>query len=637
MISAIEIENFKGIGERQRIELKPITLLFGPNSAGKSTILHALHYARELLDRRTADVRKTSTSGGHVDLGGFREFVHGKDEKRKIGLRFEIGADTHKWSEEFSIDNSSLELPTGESKSLSAIGEDVESAWIEISVGMSFPPPYRTFVEESYEIGLNGEYFATVRSNSHDPGTLVGVNVQHSLLRWPDAPERFPGNSLGLLDWLCPGAAPEITSLYLGDSATPVSATGLRDPQDEEVFEETPLDQFEQDSLREAEVRFDEHCRAITGVRSSDRRIALQSVRVGKKWPAGTAHDRFLVVREFLDWSEQMESCLRGVLSSLRHAERRTTPLFGTAGPSGAEREGRMKRDIYVQVLTRLIGGPLKQLLDLLIDFRHLGPVRRKPPRGYSPSSRRAASDWFDGMAAWDRLLTDESFLAGSVGLWLSQEDRLNTGYHLRLQEGRQVDEGTLLGGLAEKGNSREDVRRALREHPKWNRVVFLELDSGQKFQPEDLGEGIAQVVPVIVSALSVREDTGHEKSLLVAIEQPELHLHPAQQAALGDLLAVASRKYEGHQDLRRSVANTLLVETHSEHLILRILRRIRETTDGELPQDVTAADPSDIAIYYVKMGEGGTRMTRIGITEDGEFSDHWPDGFFPERAEELF
>ena len=47
-ITAITIENFKGIKEPVRVELKPITLLFGPNSAGKSTIIHALHYAHEL-------------------------------------------------------------------------------------------------------------------------------------------------------------------------------------------------------------------------------------------------------------------------------------------------------------------------------------------------------------------------------------------------------------------------------------------------------------------------------------------------------------------------------------------------------------------------------------------------------------
>ena len=43
MITAIEIENFKGVRDRVRVELKPITLIFGANSSGKSTILQALH------------------------------------------------------------------------------------------------------------------------------------------------------------------------------------------------------------------------------------------------------------------------------------------------------------------------------------------------------------------------------------------------------------------------------------------------------------------------------------------------------------------------------------------------------------------------------------------------------------------
>ena len=65
MITTIGIENFKGIGERQRIGLKPITLLFGPNSAGKSTVLHALYYAREVFERRKLDAARTLTGGVH--------------------------------------------------------------------------------------------------------------------------------------------------------------------------------------------------------------------------------------------------------------------------------------------------------------------------------------------------------------------------------------------------------------------------------------------------------------------------------------------------------------------------------------------------------------------------------------------
>jgi AAA15 family ATPase/GTPase len=49
VLTAIEIENFKAFGERQRIELRPITLLFGPNSGGKSSVSHALHYFREVM------------------------------------------------------------------------------------------------------------------------------------------------------------------------------------------------------------------------------------------------------------------------------------------------------------------------------------------------------------------------------------------------------------------------------------------------------------------------------------------------------------------------------------------------------------------------------------------------------------
>lgn len=74
-LTRIEIENFKGIGSRQKIDLRPITLLFGPNSAGKSTILQALHYLREILERGNVDPDRT-IAGGLIDLGGFATLVH---------------------------------------------------------------------------------------------------------------------------------------------------------------------------------------------------------------------------------------------------------------------------------------------------------------------------------------------------------------------------------------------------------------------------------------------------------------------------------------------------------------------------------------------------------------------------------
>ena len=55
MITDLWIENFKGIGKRQHIPLRPITLLFGANSTGKSTVLHALVYLNEILNNQRLD------------------------------------------------------------------------------------------------------------------------------------------------------------------------------------------------------------------------------------------------------------------------------------------------------------------------------------------------------------------------------------------------------------------------------------------------------------------------------------------------------------------------------------------------------------------------------------------------------
>ena len=104
------------------------------------------------------------------------------------------------------------------------------------------------------------------------------------------------------------------------------------------------------------------------------------------------------------------------------------------------------------------------------------------------------------------------------------------------------------------------------------------------------------------------------------------MHIHPALQVALGDLFAS-----------RLADSDTLfLLETHSEHLMLRFLRRIREASDDELPPGTPSLTPEQIAVYFVENAEAGIQMTHIGIDEDGEFIDRWPQGFFAERRQEL-
>src|SRR5580704_5467167 len=93
MITRITIENFKGIHEPVVLDLRRLTLLFGTNSAGKSSILHALHFAYETLLRGNPNPSTTARGGPGLDLGGFLNLVHGRDAKRTIRLRIDFSVD----------------------------------------------------------------------------------------------------------------------------------------------------------------------------------------------------------------------------------------------------------------------------------------------------------------------------------------------------------------------------------------------------------------------------------------------------------------------------------------------------------------------------------------------------------------
>ena len=97
-------------------------------------------------------------------------------------------------------------------------------------------------------------------------------------------------------------------------------------------------------------------------------------------------------------------------------------------------------------------------------------------------------------------------------------------------------------------------------------------------------------------------------------VEEPEIHLHPRAQSELGHFV---------YQMYRNKVQ--VILETHSEHLVLRIQRLVAE---GRIP-------PKDVIIYYVYPRAGKKTFSVLGLTEEGMFQGKWPEGFFPERLVE--
>lgn len=126
-----------------------------------------------------------------------------------------------------------------------------------------------------------------------------------------------------------------------------------------------------------------------------------------------------------------------------------------------------------------------------------------------------------------------------------------------------------------------------------------------------DVGFGVSQILPVLLQIAMTTENT-------LIVEEPELHLNPKLQATLGQVFAEAVREDPSRQ---------IIVETHSEHLLLRLQRCIR---DGVLTSD-------RVKVLYVSRDYFGSHIQELPLSEKGELIGGWPAGFFEEGFSELY
>jgi len=552
-LTAITIENFKGIRKPVRVELKPITLLFGPNSAGKSTILQALHYAREIFERQNLNPDRTLLGGDFVDLGGFESLVHNHDLGRPVTLRFDLDLtdeDLPNHDEARYIQD--RDAPGSVGLKLSQVPTKITTMQVEVRLRWS-EHMEQAYVEQ-YQVSANGHFLLAIRTSADGKSPRFDVN---------------PYNPI-----------------FLSEDVTPEEAEKALF-QVHEADDDTP--QFKIGVL----------CWAWFELYQAFNGSGLYA----------------------FDIAEGLETALPGKDAAI-------TFHFPEGGaPLAHQRdEGKDSHDLAYNLgllLETLITGPCDCVRECLKRFCYVGPLRKVPPRGYHPVSSPDASRWADGLAAYDILFFSSRTFLDQVNKWLSGEERLNSGYRVKIKKYRELEEdhplmlALLQGRFLDEDMNLRDLALAL---PVKRRLVLWEESRDLELAPQDIGVGISQVLPVVVAAL-------HHKTGLVAIEQPELHIHPAFQVALGDLFIEQIRE---HPDL------LFIIETHSEHTLLRLLRRIRETGENEAPANC-ALTPSELAIYFIEPGDDELVCTPIRVDEEGDFIDRWPRGFFNERARELF
>jgi len=548
-ITAITIENFKGIKDPVRVELKPITLLFGPNSAGKSTIVQALHYAREVLGRHNLDADRVAGADESMNLGGFRNLVYGHDTSRPIKITFDIQLSDDVF-EPFPVLESPDDVEDWFYKSVELMEPletyhdareifQVERATLSFEVAWSefFDRPYL----KAYEIGFDGHHFASIFAKPDGKEVAItNFNYLHPSFLMKTGDESDSSH------------VPYFAALFF-------------------------------QSIKEPYFKFRETTYLLLD---------------GQSTPLP-------------HWGQQLkisEVCL--IPEDERDKEVSADSLF----------------DLMVNgLLSQLLVRPGEALLRELEKIRYIGPVRKTPPRNFNPVRSDDSARWTNGLAAWDRLHLGSDEFVEDVGEWMGSQELLDSGFSLRVRRYKQLDiDSPLYAALvsASSLDDEEDRAQELEELPEEREIVLFDESRQVRVFPQDIGIGISQLLPVVVGALDAEIRT-------LVIEQPELHLHPGLQCRLGDLFI--------HQ-VHEQNDKMFLLETHSEHLLLRLMRRVRESFEDELPAGHPGLRPDMLSVNYIDWSEEhGTRIRQLQISEDGDSCGEWPEGFFEERAGELF
>jgi predicted ATPase len=154
-------------------------------------------------------------------------------------------------------------------------------------------------------------------------------------------------------------------------------------------------------------------------------------------------------------------------------------------------------------------------------------------------------------------------------------------------------------------------VAKGLREY----RVRVKVSAASPEVSIPDVGFGVSQVLPVVVQSFYAPANS------TILIEQPELHLHPAVQQNLADLFIAAVRSKEDGNSRNLQ----FIVESHSEHFLRRLQRRIAE---GEITKE-------QVAIYFCDSGTGNSTIKPLEVDLYGNITN-WPVGFFGDQMTDV-
>jgi hypothetical protein len=255
-----------------------------------------------------------------------------------------------------------------------------------------------------------------------------------------------------------------------------------------------------------------------------------------------------------------------------------------------------LPQPVFIQ-LEQLLNNVVGEIKLFLEGIEFLGPVRPEPRRIFALDNLARRRWEKQGLKTWISFLRRE---VSQSNLDTIVQSLVNMG----LCEGADPD----LGGYQGSGVISE--------------IKVIDTNTGLPFNLRDVGYGMSQVLPVVATSILAPPNS------LVMIEQPELHLHPAAQSSLTNVFIEAINSLLSTNDSNELLPKNVrfLLETHSEHIFLRLRRCIAETAaiknlrpeliDKFLP-------PENLGVYFINKGN----VNEITFDVYGSMNDI-PDGF---------
>lgn len=228
---------------------------------------------------------------------------------------------------------------------------------------------------------------------------------------------------------------------------------------------------------------------------------------------------------------------------------------------------------------------------NLFKSIFYLGPLREKTERLYSWTGVTPESTGYSGENTVSAMLA-------------ARGRRLNLGNKRLYRPFEQV--------IAENLKNMELIEdfkvKAISKQRQEYEVKIQTKGSKNWVDLPDVGFGISQVLPVLVQCFYAPANS------IIIMEQPEIHLHPCAQSALADVMIDVINSKEDGKD--RNIQ--LIIETHSEHFLKRIQRRLAEDK----------ISPGKISAYFAKIDHQPAKLEPLEIDLFGNILN-WPKNFF--------